>query len=82
MEKHDYIKEKIMSNKFRDIFTSDYKSKLKQIHQEFIDNRECFVCKHCIDISDERNTCHLCEYTNDLIPQELTCLLWEVKDES
>ena len=77
-----------MSNKIYDIFNpkSEYNKqiveKAKRIHQEFIDNRECFVCKHCIDISDDRNTCHLCEYTNDLLPQELTCLLWEVNNES
>jgi len=77
-----------MGNKIYDIFNpnSEYNKqiikKAKQIHQEFIDNRKCFVCKHCIDISDDRNTCHLCEYTKDLLPRELTCLLWEVNDES
>lgn len=72
-----------MGNKIRKIFdpNSDYNKaileKVKQIHQEFISNRECYVCKHVIDISDDRNTCHLCEYTHDLIPEEHTCLLWE-----
>lgn len=55
--------------------------KVKQIHHEFVENRECYACKHCIDISDDRNTCHLCKYTNDLIPVELTCLLWEKEDD-
>lgn len=77
-----------MGNKIREIFdlNSDYNKaileKAKQIHQRFIDNRECFVCKHCKDISDDRNTCHLCKYTNDLIPKELTCLLWELEEEN
>ena len=72
-----------MGNKLYDIFNpnSEYNKqlikKVQEIHQSFIDNKECFVCKHCIDISDDRNSCHLCEYTKDLIPQELTCLLWE-----
>ena len=76
-----------MGNKIYDIFNpnSEYNrqiiEKAKQIHQEFIDNRECFVCKHVIDISDDRNTCHLCKYTNDLIPEECTCLLWEYNDD-
>lgn len=76
-----------MSNKIYDIFNpnSDYNKyiieKVKHIHKEFIDNRQCFVCKHCIDISDDRNTCHLCKYTNELIPNELTCLRWEQKQE-
>ena len=74
-----------MGNKIYDIFNpnSDYNKyiieKVKHIHKEFIDNRQCFVCKHCIDISDDRNTCHLCKYTNKLIPNELTCLCWEQK---
>ena len=75
-----------MGNKIYEIFNpnSDYNKRIveiaKCIHQEFIDNRECFVCKRCIDISDDRNTCHLCEYTNDLLPEELTCLLWELEE--
>lgn len=74
-----------MSNKIYDIFNpnSDYNKciieKVKHIHKEFIDNKECFVCEHCIDISDDRNTCHLCEHTNKPIPNELTCLCWERK---
>lgn len=55
------------------------KNQLEKIRQDQIDNRNCFVCKHCNDISDERNTCYLCKYTNDLVPKELTCLLWELK---
>lgn len=76
-----------MGNKIYDIFNpdSDYNKQIienaKHIHQEFINNKECFVCKYCIDISDERNTCHLCKYTNDLLPENLTCLLWELNDE-
>lgn len=55
------------------------KNQLEKIRQDWIDNRSCFVCKHCNDISDERNTCHLCKYTNNLVPKEFTCLLWELK---
>jgi len=74
-------------NKLYEIFNpnSEYnkriEEKMKQIKQQWIEERSCFVCKKCMDISDERNTCHLCEYTNDLLPEEMTCLLWELKEE-
>jgi hypothetical protein len=77
-----------VGNKLYEIFNpnSDYNKRIienaRRIHQEFIDNRTCFVCKQCKDISDDRNTCHLCKYTNDLLPKELTCLLWELEEEN
>lgn len=76
-----------MSNKIRDIFNSDseynkqFFKVVEQIRQDFINNKMCFVCEHCIDISDDRNTGHLCEHTNKPIPNELTCLCWEQKQE-
>lgn len=77
-----------MSNKIYDIFNpnSDYNKRMRenllQIEQKWIEEKCCFVCKHCKDISDDRNTCHLCKYTNDLLPEELTCLLWELEEEN
>lgn len=58
-----------------------YEQRLNQIQQSWKDNRDCFACKFCQDISDKWNTCHLCQYTNDLIPEEHTCLRWELKKE-
>ena len=77
-----------MSNKLYDIFNpdSDYnkrvKENLERIERQWIEERSCFVCKKCIDISDDRDTCHLCEYTNNLLPEEMTCLLWEKNDKN
>ena len=74
-------------NKIREIFdsNSDYNKKIKEnmkrTEQRWIEERCCFVCKSCNDISDDRNTCHLCAYTNDLLPEGLTCLLWELHDD-
>ena len=76
-----------MRNKIYEIFNpnSDYNKKimenLKRLKQKWIEEKCCFVCKNCKDISDERNTCHLCIYTNDLLPESLTCLLWELNDD-
>jgi len=58
-----------------------YEQHLNMIIQSWKDNRDCFACRFCRDISDERNTCHLCKYTNDLLPEEHTCLLWDLKED-
>ena len=59
----------------------DFQQNLNKILQSWKDNRDCYVCKSCLDISDKWNTCHICQHTNDLIPKEHTCLLWDLKEE-
>ena len=74
-------------NKIREMLdpNSDYNRRIatnmERIQRRWVEERDCFACKHCKDISDDRNTCHLCYYTNDLLPEEQTCLLWEGVEE-
>lgn len=75
-----------MRNLLRDLFDPErqqfYEQRLNQIQQSWKDNRDCFACRFCRDISDKWNTCHICEQTNSLLPLEHTCLLWDVKEEA
>lgn len=69
----------------------DYKV-FKTWHEESIKNHNCFACKHCIELSDDRDSCHLCdliagdsECEHGLIPIKQSCehfeaVLWEETD--
>lgn len=69
-----------------------YYKVMKKWHENWIENRCCFACTHCIDISDDRDTCHVCELIagnsedrHGLIPIKQTCdhfkaILWEETD--
>ena len=69
-----------MSNLLQDLFTKDYSASIEKWRKQYKEERHCFGCKHCIDISDTYNTCHKCEY-GGFLPDEHTCLLWEEIEE-
>lgn len=69
-----------MRNLLRDFYNPDYyNNSLARLEKKWKENRDCFACKQCIDMSDEYNTYHECKYWGTL-PDEHTCLLWEDKD--
>lgn len=67
-------------NLLRNFFNPDYYDNiLKRLEKQWKENRDCFVCKHCIDMSDKYTTYHECKYGGPL-PDNHTCLLWEEKN--
>ena len=76
-----------MSNKIYEIFNPNSKynerisEHLNQLKQKWIEERDCFVCRNMLDISDDRNSCYLCKYTKNILPEDHTCLLWELGEE-
>jgi len=65
--------------KLNDLFTKSddyYIDFIEKWKKEWKENRDCFACKRCLDMSDKYNTYHECEYGGPL-PDEHTCLLWE-----
>jgi hypothetical protein len=65
---------------------------IKNLYAESIKNRNCFACKHCIELSDDRDGCRLCdliagdsECKHGLIPIKQSCehfeaVPWEETD--
>jgi len=69
-----------MISTFKSLFDEDDNNDLiEKWQKEWKENRDCFACKRCLDMSDKYNTHHGCEYGGPL-PKEHTCLLWEDKD--
>lgn len=67
-------------NLLRELCDPNYHNNiLKRLEKQWKENRDCFACRHCIDMSDKYTTYHECKYGGTL-PESHTCLLWEEKN--